>query len=85
MILWRLTEDQGELPEGACITEAKYKNVYYLDRCLFEPVQEFEIKRMIEYEDKELCKSLGIEKLLFYNNHELEVFINKGIENGITG
>lgn len=85
MILYRLTEDLGGIPEGACVSLSVFNSVYYLDRPLFEPVSEFEKKDFIEYKDEDFCNSLGIECLLFYTEIELQKFIDKNVENGIAG
>lgn len=51
MILFRLTEDCRwlNLLEGSCVTEEKYSTVYFSDKVLFEPIQEYEISDMIKY------------------------------------
>lgn len=79
MILWRLTEDDRwlQLPEGACITDEKFKSIHYLSKPLFEPIQEFEIKDFIEYENEVYCMEKGIEKVLFYTQSELQKFLEK--------
>jgi len=79
MILWRLSEDniRTGLFEGCCISEEKYKSVYYSDRCLYSPITEIEIKDMIEYNDERYCIENGVEKLLFYNEIELNDFLKK--------
>jgi hypothetical protein len=82
---YRLSEDSGGLPEGACISQEQFKNVYYTDKPLFDLLEDFEEKDMIEYKDEDLCKSLGIKKILFYSDMELQKFIDKNVENGITG
>ena len=84
MILYRLMQDLGGIPEGACLRENVFQDVYYLDKTLFEPISEFEVKDFIEYKDTELCRNLGIECILFYTEFELQRFIEKGIENGFT-
>lgn len=85
MILYRLVQDWHGIPEGACITQEKYRLVYYMDRALFEPVSDYEIPNMIEYVDVEYCAGIGVERMLFYNEFELQKFIDKIIDNGITG
>lgn len=79
MILYRLTEDCRwlNLLEGSCITEEKYDKVYFTDKSLFEPIQEYEKKDMIEYDDSEYCLLNGIECVLFYTQKELEKFLEK--------
>lgn len=75
MILWHLDQKWGGLPAGSCITDEKYKLIYYLDRCLFSPIQEFEIVDMIEFKDEMFCIENGIDRLLFYTKLELELFL----------
>lgn len=79
MILWRLYEDNRHtgLLEGSCISEEKYKEVFFSDKCLYSPIQEFEIRDFIEYKDDEYCIKKGIEKMLFYNERELQKFLEK--------
>ena len=79
MILYRLTEDCRwlDLLEGSCITEDKFKQVYYTDKALFEPIQEYEKQDMIEHKDDEYCDAKGIECILFYTQNELEKFLQK--------
>jgi len=78
-ILYRLTEDNNwlKLLEGSCLTEGKYKQVYYLDKISFEEIQDFERKNMIEYKDDEYMAEKGIEAVLFYTQKELEKFMEK--------
>ena len=85
MILYRLVQDWHDIPEGACITQEKYRLVYYTDRALFEPISDYEVQDMIEYEDKDYCAGIGIERLLFYTEFELQKFVDKIIDNGISG
>lgn len=79
MILWRLDEDSRwtGLKEGSCISDEKYKSVYYLDKCLYSPIQDFEVRDFIEYKDEVYCMEKGIEKMLFYTQNELEIFLIK--------
>lgn len=79
MILWRLEEDNvwQNLLEGSCITEERYNEVYFTDKCLFSPIQEYEIKDMIKYDDESYCKLNGIEMMLFYTQKEYENFLEK--------
>lgn len=84
MILWRLTQDHEGLPEGACISEFRYKELYYLNRPLWEPIQEYEIQDMIKYDDEKYCFLHNIEYLLFYTEHELNNFLNKEYESKIN-
>lgn len=79
MIWYRLMEDSKwlNLKEGSCINEERYKKVYYVDKPLFEPVEEYEIVDMVEYKDDEYCILNGIEKVLFYTQNELAKFLEK--------
>lgn len=79
MILYRLMEDNRwlNLLEGSCISEEKYKEVYYISKPLFEIVEEIEIKDMVEYVNEGYCIDKGVEKILFYNERELQNFLNK--------
>lgn len=78
-ILWRLDEDSEWLGllEGSCITEEKYKQVYYLDKCLFSPIQSFERADLIEYKEVDYLSEKGIEAVVFYTPNELEKFLLK--------
>lgn len=79
MILYRLLEDCRwlNLLEGSCITEERFKGVFYTDRALFEPIQEYEIKDLIKYDNPDYCIANGIECMLFYTQNELEKFLLK--------
>lgn len=79
MVLWRLTEDSVRfgLLEGSCISDERYKSVYYTDKSLFEPVVEFDIPGMVEYKNEEYCVENKIEKVLFYTKNEIEDFLKK--------
>lgn len=77
MILWRLTQDHAGLMEGSCITEAQYKELFYLHRPLYEPISEEDRKGMVEVEEKSYCAAMGIECMLFYSWIEMEKFVNK--------
>lgn len=78
-VIYRLTEDNNWLNilEGSCITEERYNTIHYLSKSLFEPVAEFELKDFIEYKNELYCIEKGIEKILFYNDRELKVFLDK--------
>ena len=76
-MLHRLTQDFGELKEGSRISEGKFNFVYYLDRPLFEPILDFEIQDMIEWNDTDYCVDNNIECMLFYTQNELENFLKK--------
>jgi len=84
MTVYRLTEDLNGLPEGSCISEMNYKNLYFGHRCLFEPIQDFERKDMIEHTDEQFCMENGLMCLLFYTSKELDNFVMKKFENGIV-
>jgi hypothetical protein len=79
MILWRLDEDSrwAGLLESSCISEERYKSVYYTDKPLYSPIQDFEVQDLIEYKDEAYCIEKGIEKVLFYTQNELDLFLNK--------
>ena len=83
-ILYRLTQDLGGMPEGSCISENKFRGVYFTDKACFEPIEEYQKKDMIEYEDDDFCSSMGIECILFYNEQELDRFLKTTFENGLT-
>lgn len=85
MILYRLVQDWGGILEGACVSREQFMGVFYTERALFEPISDYEFRDMIEYVDKEYCAGIGIEKMLFYNEFELQKFIDKIIDNGIPG
>jgi hypothetical protein len=76
IVCYRLCEPWQGLPEGACITEEVHKAMYYLNKCLFEVVTEQDMKDMVKYEDEGFCVANGIEFLLFYNEKELDKFLN---------
>lgn len=77
MSYYRLIQDWGAMLEGSCITEEQYNKVYYLDRSLFEVINDYELKDMLEYKDEKYCINNGIETMLFYNDVELDIFLNK--------
>jgi hypothetical protein len=83
-MMYRLTQYLHGLPEGACILEFRYKALHYLDRCLWEPIQDYEVKDMIKYDDEKYCFLHNIECLLFYTEHELDKFLNKEYESKTT-
>lgn len=74
MILWRVCEGHEGLKEGMCISEGKYKEVFYLNKYLYEPIQEHDLKTMIEVKDKNICDKFGLEGLWFWDNEEAEKF-----------
>lgn len=75
MILWRLKQDWSGLLEGACINEVSFKKVYYIDKCLFEPV--IDKKDYIEADCREYLLENKLECVLFYNQSEVINFIKK--------
>lgn len=77
MIYYRLSQDHEGLPEGATISEERYKKVGYLSRCYFDPLDEYELKDFIEYVNEGYCIENGIDKMLFYNKQELNNFLTK--------
>jgi len=82
-IYYRLCQHWQGLPEGSVITEAVHKAIFYLDKCLFEVVTEQDIKDMIKHEDEGFCAPNGIEFLLFYNEKELDRFLNSKFDAAI--
>ncbi len=78
-MVWRLTEDCRWLGllEGSCVSEDKFKQVYYTDKALFEPITEEERKGLISYDDDVYCLAMGIEVVLFYTQNELKIFLSK--------
>ncbi len=85
MIVWRLCEDLKGLAEGSCISEVKYKEWYYTERCFFEPLTEEDKKQMIEVKDKEYCDKRGLEGLWFWSQDEVDIFKQKIGKNAIAG
>lgn len=83
-IFYRLTENWMGYDEGSCITEAKFKQIMYLDKPLFEPIMDYQIKDMLKWDGEVYCSSKGIEFILFYTPVELELFLNKNIDNGFA-
>jgi len=79
MILYRLVEDCHwlNLLEGSCIIEERFEAVYFTDKALFEPIQEYEKKDMIVYDESRYCILKSIECMLFYTNNEYEKFLKK--------
>lgn len=77
MILWRLVDDALNMYSGSCISEARYKGLYYLDRCLFEPLTEDDQKEMIREASNKYCLEKGLECLYFYTENELNTFLYK--------
>ncbi len=76
IIYYRLSQQWHGLPEGSVIAEAVYKDIYYTDKALWEVICEEEIKDMVKHEDEGFCAANGIEFLLFYNQRELDKFLN---------
>jgi hypothetical protein len=76
-MMWRLTQYHEGLPEGATISEAKFAGIGYLSVCYFEQIQDFEIRDMVEYDNPTYCIENGIDKMLFYNERELDLFLTK--------
>ena len=79
IVYWRAAEDLKWLGilEGMCISEERYKGIYYTDKSFFQPIQEYELKDMIEYKDVEFCALNNIERIAFYNQYELDEFLRK--------
>lgn len=77
MIVWRLSQDWMGVFEGACISDEKYKKVYYADKILYEPVTDFGRDDWIEIEEKPYCEAKGLECLLFFDSGEVDLFYKK--------
>ncbi len=77
MTLWRLVEDVGVLLEGSCISDVQFKNIYFTDKVLFEPLSEDDQKQMIEVDEKNYCEANGVKKVLFYTTEEVVIFNKK--------
>lgn len=77
MIWYRLIQDHEGLLEGSTISEDKFKGIGYLSKQMFEPIDEFELKDMIELDNQSYCLNNGVDKLLFYGQHELDNFLTK--------
>ena len=76
-MLYRLCEDLDGLFEGSCISEEKFKKIYYTKKVSFEPVNNEDIKILIELKDENYCAVNGVDAILFYNQKELDKFIEK--------
>lgn len=77
MTYYRLVQDHEGVPEGATITADKFNGIPYLSKCYFEPIEELDIRDMIEYENETFCMENGIDKMLFYTQKELDNFLTK--------
>lgn len=77
MTLYRLTQDWHGLFEGVCVTEAQFEAVFFADKALFEPICDYDKKKMLEYEDDSFCSSMGVQCLLFWSEKELNIFLDK--------
>lgn len=76
-IFYRLVQDFKEKYEGSVISEHDFKSIYFLDKPLFEVLTEQELKTMIRYEEPEYLKEKNIEVMTFYNQKELDLFLDK--------
>lgn len=74
MILYRLTQIWAHLREGSCISEARYKKLYYVVRPLYEVITDDD--EMFEYKDEKYCRENDVEKILFHSKEELNNFKN---------
>lgn len=83
IVYYRLCQQWQGLPEGSVITEAVHKAIFYLDKAMWEIICEDEIKDMVKYEDEAFCAKNGIEFLLFYNERELDKFLNSKFDAAI--
>jgi hypothetical protein len=77
LVIWRLQQDWRGMFEGSCISEAKYKKIYYLDKVLWMPIAEDEFSDWIEVIEKNYCEAHGLEKILFYTPDEVAEFLKK--------
>lgn len=77
MILWRLIEDVGTLLEGSCISDSQYRNVYFVDKAIFEPLSEEDQKELIEVDERNYCEANGLKRILFYTPEEVTKFMIK--------
>jgi hypothetical protein len=77
MTYYRLVQSREGLPEGATITEDKFKGIPYLSKCYFEPIPDYQLVDYIEYKNENYCIENGIDKMLFYNEIELDLFLKK--------
>jgi len=77
MGVFRLMQNQGILLEGSCISEKKYKSVYYIEKCLYEFISDEERRDWIEVEERNYCEANGLECVLFYSKLEVETFLQK--------
>jgi len=73
-VVYRLVQDWNGMLEGWCVMEGQYKGMYYLDRPLFEQINEDDRSALIEFDDKKYCIENNIECVLFYTEKELERF-----------
>lgn len=65
----------NDLLEGECITEQRYRTIYFTDKCLFEPIQESEVSQMYKFDNEMYCDLKGIECALFYTQAELDNYL----------
>lgn len=70
-------QDWDGLFEGACITEAQHKSLYYLDKSLYEPITEEGKEDWIEVDEPNYCEANGLKCLLFYDQSEVDLFLKK--------
>lgn len=77
LVIWRLNQDYRGLFEGSCVSEAKYKGIWYADRCIFSPISEDEFSDWIEVKEQPYIDAHGLEKLLFYSQFEVNDFYKK--------
>lgn len=77
IVYYRLVQDFRGLMEGSCIKESDYESIYFLHKCLFEHLTERNMNEMVKWEDKKYCQNAGIEFMLFYNERELNLFLDK--------
>jgi hypothetical protein len=82
-IVYRLSQDSSGLFEGACISEARYSEIKWFNRTLFDPIDDESRRDMIEHPDPEYCMENGVECLLFWNEKEINTFVSKNYDLGV--
>lgn len=76
-MIWRLCEDTPSRIEGSCISDSDYLALYYLEKPLYEPLLESDLKQMVELEDKEYCDKNGLVGIWFWSEMEKDIFVEK--------
>lgn len=83
MIVWRLTCDHENLLSGSCVSEQAYKNMFYSNRPLYEPITDDDRKIMIEVKNKRYCDKHNLECILFWSEIGSKIF-NEKVKEWIT-